>query len=110
MPYGYEIDGEVADVDKAIAADIRIVFDVYVRYQGSPGLVVSTLEDLGVLSPAGKGWHRDTLLKIIRTSAYGGHHHRWPAIVNRQLGVKARRIAAQDKRKSNKVPTPRARA
>lgn len=104
VPYGYVMNGDVAELDHEVVREIRTIFEVYVRHRGSMRCVLAELGKMDILSPKGKSWHRDTLLRVIRDSTYGGNKKHFPAVVACNLAAEARKIAAADKRKFTRPP------
>ena len=82
-PYGYSV-GKLKDArgkEKSVwvlgppedVANIRRIFDLYVRHNKGYKVIVNILNTEGVPSPGGKKWGYTTVCSILHNDAYIGH-------------------------------------
>lgn len=75
-PYGYKKikigKDHTLEIIEEEAEIVRLVFDLYVREQLTPGQITQRLNKMGVKAPRGEKWVKDTIRMIVRNRHYIG--------------------------------------
>lgn len=75
-PYGYKKIRIGKDHTLEIVEDeaevVRLVFDLYTREMLTPGRIATRLNDMGIPSPTGILWKKDTIRGMLRNYHYAG--------------------------------------
>lgn len=81
--YGYRFDKETdtLNLDEREAAVVQLIFGWFTSEDTSPGGIALRLNSMGIPSPRGKAWSRQTVRRILANTAYVGtlYIHRYDA-------------------------------